>query len=62
MINEFDKLAITSEEYKEMSETEINERVKKREELLKRMSRKEIEELLKRDYPVQFKQKLKKYL
>lgn len=62
MIKEFDSLAITTDNYDKLSKQEINERVKKREELLSKMSRDEINQLLKRPYPPQFKAKLKKFL
>lgn len=59
MIKEFDSLAITIDNYDKLSADEKKERVRKREELLKRMSNEEIKELLGRAYPPQFKQKIR---
>lgn len=58
MIKEFDALAITTENYDKLSAEEKKERIRKREELLKKMSDAEIQELLSRAYPSQFKQKI----
>lgn len=62
MIKEFDNLTIKSDEYERLSESEKRERVRKREELLSKMSKEELNELLKRPYPSQMKEKIKKYL
>ena len=62
MVKEFDNLAIKSDEYERLSESEKRERVRKREELLSKMSKEELNELLKRPYPSQMKEKIKKYL
>ena len=62
LIDEFDKLAIFANEYSKMSDKQIKERVKKRDELLKKMSKEELEILLNRNYMGQYKIKLKKYL
>ena len=62
MIKEFDSLAITGNDYDKLSDSEIKERVKKREMLLSKMSKEELNQLLKRPYPLQMKAKIKKYL
>ena len=59
MIKEFDELAITNENYDKLTATERKQRTQKRYELIKKMNEKEIEELLKRPYPSQFKMKIK---
>lgn len=59
MIEEFDRLAITSDNMHKLTKKEQIERVKKRDALIKQMNEEEIEELLKRPYPVQYKIKIK---
>lgn len=60
MIAKFDELAITFDNFDEMSTSERIARAKKRKELLKQMSDEEIDELLKRPYPARFKETIKK--
>ena len=62
MIKEFDKLAITSENVKGMSWEEQKRRAKEREQLLSKMTNEELNELLKRPYPSQYKAKIRKFL
>lgn len=62
MIEEFDKLAITSDNYNKLSEEERKSRVKKREQLLAKMTKEELQILLKRPYPGQMKEKIRKNL
>ena len=62
MIKEFDKLAITSENVKDMSWEEQKRRTKEREKLLSKMTNEELNELLKRPYPSQYKAKIRKFL
>lgn len=59
MIKEFDELAITSENYDKLTPEERKERTRKSDALIKKMSKEEIEELLKRPYPAQYKIKIK---
>ena len=62
MIEEFDKLAITTENYDKLSKEEIKKREAKRRELLSKMSNAELNELLERPYPGQYKQVIKQYI
>jgi len=62
MIKEFDELEINTSNVSKLSENEKKERAKKREALLAKMSSQELNTLLKRPYPSQFKEKIKKYL
>ena len=60
MLEEFDKLNIYANEYDKMTEDEIQERIKKRDELIKKMTDEEIEELLSRNILGQYKAKIKR--
>ena len=62
MIKEFDKLAITTENVKDMPLEEQKRRAKEREQLLSKMTNEELNELLKRPYPSQYKAKIRKFL
>ena len=62
MIKEFDKLAITTENVKDMSLEEQKRRAKEREQLLSKMTNEELNELLKRPYPSQYKAQIRKFL
>lgn len=62
MIEKFDKLAITTDNIKNMSLDEQKKRAKEREQLLSKMTNDELNELLKRPYPSQFKMKIRKFL
>lgn len=59
MLEIYDNLAITPELSERLSEEEIKERVKQRDEIIKKMSDEEIEELLNRPLPAQYKAKIK---
>lgn len=59
MLEKYDKLAITPELVDKLSPEELKERVKERDELIKEMSDAEIEELLNRPIPSQYKAKIK---
>jgi hypothetical protein len=60
MIEEFDRLAIYVNELDNLSKEEIIQRVKMQDELLKRMSDEEINTILSRKIPVQYKIKISK--
>jgi hypothetical protein len=62
MIEEFDSLAVTTENYKKLTDSEQEERHRKREQLLAKMSKEELQILIARPYPSQYKSILKKYL
>ena len=59
MIEEFDSLVISDYMLDKLTEEEIKERTKKRDELIRKMSDEEIEILYKRPYPPQYKIKIK---
>lgn len=60
MIKEFDDLAITFDNVDKLTKEERIARAKKRKEILKQMSEEEINELLSRPYPSQFKDTIRK--
>ncbi len=60
MIEEFDRLAIYVNELDNLSKEEIRQRVKMQDELIKRMSDEEINVILSRKIPVQYKIKISK--
>ena len=60
MIEEFDRLAIYVNELDNLSKEEIRQRVKMQDELIKRMSDEEINVILSRKMPVQYKIKISK--
>ena len=60
LLKEYDSLAISSSEMESISNEELLERVAKRDQLIKEMSSKDIDELLKRRISWQYKIKIKK--
>lgn len=62
MIKKFDELQMTFEDAKRLSLEERKARAEERERLLSQMTNEELNELLERPYPSQFKQKIRKYL
>ena len=62
MIEKFDSLQMTFEDAKKLSLEEKKERAKQREELLSKMTNKELNELLNRPIPNQYKEKIRKFL
>ena len=62
MIKKFDELQMTFEDAKKMSLDERKARAKERENLLSQMTNDELNELLERPYPSQFKQKIRSYI
>ena len=63
MIRAYDKLEKQmTDELIEKDENMYKQLSRQKKELLKQMSNEEINELLKRDYPGQYKEMLKKYL
>lgn len=62
MIEKFDSLQMTFDDAKKLSLEERKERAREREQLLSKMTNDELNELLKRPYPSQFKQKIRSYI
>ena len=60
MLEEYDRLAITSDLVDKLSEAELEKRVNERDNLIKEMSEEEIKELLERPMPTQYKEKIVK--
>lgn len=62
MIKEYDELEKRASMLVGKDITEAKKVIKQKEEVLKKMENEEIEQLLKRPYPAQYKSKLKSFL
>ena len=62
MIEEHDKLAREIAEVVSKDKAKAKELSKEKDEILKQMSNEELQKLLKRPYPPQYKMKIKKYM
>lgn len=60
MLKEYDDLVIKANEVDKLSLEERKARTKKRDELIKKMSDSEIKEILSRNIPPQYKEKVRK--
>jgi len=58
LLEEYDSLVIKANEYELLTKVEMVERSKKRDDLIRKMSNEEIEELLSRNLVVQYKMKI----
>lgn len=60
MLKEYDELVVKANEVDKLSLEERKARTKKRDELIKKMSDSEIKEILSRNIPPQYKEKVRK--